>query len=207
MDKLEIAVVEKKRLWIVSADGACSEQLVAPLTHQQRHARYRLAVAKAVTVLEQCGFRLNSDDYHLGFNMINKAGVMLDVTLKDRKRANIAHVTSYAGYTYQDEVAGHDMTGAEIKKVGAKVTYLSDYLGSRYFLQIGLVAASSTTPVYVELPDDCDDPERFCLKAIFATIADLAAQVTALQALAEDARKGLRLDPSDVTPASLPPPR
>lgn len=200
-----VAKIEPKRRWLVDRSGGIVEQKqTAALTMHQRHQKYRIALTKVVTVLKDLGFRENGDGGHLGFNMVDGHGVMIDVTLKERTRARIAHITSYPGYKYSDEVVGHDLKGAEIKKVNAKVTYLADELKSRFFLQIGIVATESSTPVYIELPDNCADPEYAAIKSIFATIADLSTQIPGLRKSGNAVRAALGYAPEQIDITQMP---
>ena len=188
MGKNELAL---RRTWAVALNGDVWEKPKVPLTLHQKHQKYRIAIFKAMSVLEQQGFR------NLGFNLIS-GNIMLDVALKEVETANIVHITSYPGYRYEGTTVGYAADGGELKKVNARVTYLSSQLKSRYALQIGLVAVSSAIPVFVELPDDCEDPERFALKAIFATIADLATKIPSLEAAGRVAQEALGYEPSDI---------
>jgi len=185
------------RTWAVALNGDVWEKPVAPLTAHQRHQKYRIAISKAITVLEDQGFRMNCEPMHTGFSM-DKGRVTIDVHLKDVQHANVAHITSHAGYKYEDITVGKARDGSELKKINAKVTYLADQINSKYVLQIGLVAVSSAVPVYVELPDDCEDPERFALKAIFATIIELATKIPALEEAGNAARAALGYAPESV---------
>lgn len=195
--------VKVERRWLVDTCGVAIEHKPSPgpLTKHQRHAAYRIAIQKVLTFLDAAGFKCNCIEQSTVSISVERQGCGFDIRLQ--KPPNVAYVTSYQGYRYEDVKIGEDLIGAAMKKVNAKVVTLGSLMKGDYVIQIVATNVSSGTPLFIELPEDVDDPERYTIRSILAALADLSHTFPRLKQEGDRIMKSLDTDLTALPPADL----
>jgi hypothetical protein len=188
----------KKIGFVVSPGGEVVKyQGAARLTRHQRATLYFKALRIAKALLQEVGFRAITDCGHAGFT-IEMDHFLLEVMVQEPPQ--IAHVTSYQGYSYDP------------RKVTAKVTMMLPTENRDYVIRaMATVRGMTLNPVFIVVGQDSSDLLKEAVMNVLLTTRDfmsrdpaLLAKIKAGLASRDLERDYERLAQADVTPPSLP---
>ncbi len=117
---------------------------------------------------ESHGFVCNCIEQSTMSLSFDKKGFFFDFKLT--RPANIAYVTSYPGYKYDE------------KKINAKVTTLASELDSEWIVQV-IVSGSRGTkrPVFIGLPINLTNPAQFVAENVLMALHSMSEEDSALK--------------------------
>jgi hypothetical protein len=171
------AKVEKLRKWIAGPGGEVTKWeppapvRTKPLTTGQQHAAMRVALAHALRLLTEHGFRTNCLEQSTCAISLSYKGMDFDISIREPKR--IAYITSVVGDRRNRQKIGEDINGNAMYNVGPGVKLASDEMRSTYVVQVIGSKISTLMPVYIDLPPNEAKPIEYILKNVLLLISNI----------------------------------